>query len=267
MPLTSSHDRIKKARELLEQAVHDVERVVDQRAVLDIVAYSPRLARRTRDARTYGLRLLQEELLAMHVVRLCALWGPADDNSFTLPRIVSCLRYEGVGEAVTDEAIDRVMTRSQRSMANTRSLGGTVGIGHYEIEDRTDAMRAGQSAREALRECVLVEDETTASPLFKRVNTFRSRELAHAVFETWQERKNGGCGAFGDPIHDDVKWLYKQTMHLTSRLSCAINGSEGVLRQLKAAACRQAEAFWGPLTRKSIAHPGGNVLRSVTLVK
>ena len=214
----STDERVRLADEKMQRIADELRWLIDLHENNALVVYSPLLADqipKSFAAKAFGV--MQDSMLYLEIVRLCALWDKPEMANFSIPTVV---------ELVDDDDLQRVL------------------LNRMELQFRDFAEQIGQREAEKtvqrLREAIAAARSRSKSEKLRSVINLRNKHLAHLLEQTREERKR----AVAPSKHGDERDLLEETIKIVDGLMLGIKGVDCGWQNSRRIASKNARALW-----------------------
>lgn len=154
--------RIERAKKIIHHLTQEMDAMLLRQATNDQVVYSDTVSSKIPVSNAaHAFNLLREDLHAYAVIRLLAVWDPADHNSLALPAAIELLDDDGVVQALERDVHDLYANSRPAVLNRTREEEEEAAVQEIiqQIQLREAVERSEKNTlmvREALRSGLIV---------------------------------------------------------------------------------------------------------------
>jgi hypothetical protein len=206
------------------------------------VVYSPLLSSQiSQSFAANAFNVLQRSMHQFEIVRLCALWDPADINKQNIPTVIELIADESIIDTLADE------TRSHRANESTAllnpSVEATLNAAERDAVRRSELAFADEEAEKArteLRRAIADARSFLASRQLASIMNIRDKHLAHSLESTRREK----YGPIAPMKYGDETAALELSVPIVERLYCWVNGKSFSIEDARRIDEENASSLW-----------------------
>jgi hypothetical protein len=206
------------------------------------VVYSPLLSSQiSHSFAANAFNVLQRSMHQFEIVRLCALWDPADINRENIPTVIELIDDATIVDILADE------TRSHWANQSTDLLNPsdeeTLNAAERDAVRQYDLAFADEQADKARTElrCAIADARSfLASQQLASIMNIRHKHLAHSLESTRREK----YGPVAPMKYGDETKALELSIPIVERLYCWVNGKSFSIEDARRIDEDNASSLW-----------------------
>jgi AbiU2 len=206
------------------------------------VVYSPLLSSQiSQSFAANAFNVLQRSMHQFEIVRLCALWDPADIDKENIPTVIELINDDSIINTLADETRNHWANKSTALL--NPSVEATLNAAERDAVRRSELAFADEQADKArteLRLAIADARSFLASRQLASIMNIRDKHLAHSLESTRREK----YGPIAPMKYGDETAALELSIPIVERLYCWVNGKSFSIENARQIDEENASSLW-----------------------
>lgn len=236
----STSERFSLAEEKTRRIANELRWLVDLHENNALVVYSPLLAHQIpKSFAAKAFKVVQDSMVYLEIIRLCALWDNPDPVNFSIPTVVDLADNADFQKTVYERMMSQ-FTNDGSAPADENTTMQVKNDGVPCLDTEQFAQRQANKAVQRLKASIAAARVTSDSEKLRAVRNLRTKYLAHLLERTREEKRRSVV-----PVkYGDERDLFDETIKIVDGLTLGIMGVDRGWDNSRRMASENARALW-----------------------